>query len=31
MIAAARELIGSQTFCALITLDETGRPPGPDR
>jgi general stress protein 26 len=26
MIAAARELIGSQTFCALITLDESGRP-----
>jgi general stress protein 26 len=26
MIAAARELIGSQTYCALITLDETGRP-----
>ncbi len=26
MIAAARELIDSQKFCALITLDETGRP-----
>lgn len=26
MIAAARELIGAQTFCALITLDESGRP-----
>jgi general stress protein 26 len=26
LIAAARELIATQTYCALITLDETGRP-----
>ncbi len=26
LIAAARELMGAQTYCALITLDETGRP-----
>ncbi len=26
LIAAAREIIGLQTYCALITLDSTGRP-----
>lgn len=26
VIAAARELMASQKYCALITLDETGRP-----
>jgi general stress protein 26 len=26
IIAAARELMATQTYCALITLDETGRP-----
>jgi len=26
LIAAARELIATQKYCALITLDETGRP-----
>lgn len=26
LIAAAREIMGAQTFCALITLDETGLP-----
>ncbi len=26
LIAAAREIMGAQTYCALITLDETGRP-----
>jgi len=26
IIAAAREIIQAQTYCALITIDETGRP-----
>ncbi|RPJ58581.1 MAG: hypothetical protein EHM23_17115 [Acidobacteria bacterium] len=26
MIAAAREIMAAQTYCALATLDETGRP-----
>jgi general stress protein 26 len=26
LIAAAREIMQAQTYCALITLDETGRP-----
>lgn len=26
LIAAAREIMGAQTYCALITVDETGRP-----
>jgi general stress protein 26 len=26
LVAAAREIMGAQTYCALITLDETGRP-----
>ena len=26
LIAAAREIMGAQTYCALVTLDETGRP-----
>ncbi len=26
LIAAAREIMKAQTYCALITLDETGRP-----
>jgi general stress protein 26 len=26
LIAAAREIMGAQTYCALITLDDTGRP-----
>lgn len=26
LIAAAREIIGAQQYCALITLDEQGRP-----
>ena len=26
LIAAARELMAAQTYCALITVDETGRP-----
>jgi general stress protein 26 len=26
MIAAAREIIAAQTYCALVTIDETGRP-----
>jgi general stress protein 26 len=26
LIAAAREIMGAQTYCALITLDETGLP-----
>ena len=26
LIAAAREIMGAQTYCALITIDETGRP-----
>jgi general stress protein 26 len=26
LVAAAREIIGSQTYCALVTIDETGRP-----
>jgi len=26
ILAAAREIIGAQTYCALATLDETGRP-----
>lgn len=26
LIAAAREIMGAQTYCALITLDESGRP-----
>jgi general stress protein 26 len=26
LIAAAREIIGAQTYCALVTIDETGRP-----
>ena len=26
MIAAAREIIAAQTYCALVTLDDTGRP-----
>jgi general stress protein 26 len=26
LIAAAREIMGAQTYCALVTIDETGRP-----
>jgi len=26
LIAAAREIMGAQTYCALVTLDATGRP-----
>jgi len=26
LIAAAREIMGAQTYCALVTMDETGRP-----
>lgn len=26
LTAAAREIIGAQTYCALVTIDETGRP-----
>lgn len=26
MIAAAREIIGAQTYCAIVTVDESGRP-----
>jgi len=26
LIAAAREIMGAQTYCALITIDDTGRP-----
>ncbi len=26
LIAAAREIMGAQTYCALVTLDESGRP-----
>jgi general stress protein 26 len=26
LIAAAREVMGAQTYCALITIDEAGRP-----
>jgi general stress protein 26 len=26
LVAAAREIMGAQTYCALVTLDETGRP-----
>jgi general stress protein 26 len=26
LLAAAREIMGAQTYCALVTLDETGRP-----
>jgi general stress protein 26 len=26
LIAAAREIIAAQTYCALVTIDETGRP-----
>jgi general stress protein 26 len=26
LLAAARKIIGSQTYCALVTIDETGRP-----
>ncbi len=26
LIAAAREIMGAQTYCALITVDQTGRP-----
>lgn len=26
LIEAAREIIGAQTYCALITIDESGRP-----
>jgi general stress protein 26 len=26
LLAAAREIIGAQTYCALATIDETGRP-----
>jgi general stress protein 26 len=26
LIAAAREIMGAQTYCALVTVDETGRP-----
>ena len=26
LVAAAREIIGAQTYCALITIDESGRP-----
>jgi general stress protein 26 len=26
LIAAAREIMGAQTYCALITVDHTGRP-----
>jgi general stress protein 26 len=26
LVAAAREIMGAQTYCALITIDETGRP-----
>ena len=26
LVAAAREIMGAQTYCALVTIDETGRP-----
>ena len=26
LVAAAREIMGAQTYCALITIDDTGRP-----
>jgi general stress protein 26 len=26
LLAAAREIMGAQTYCALVTIDETGRP-----
>jgi general stress protein 26 len=26
LIAAAREIMGAQTYCGLVTMDETGRP-----
>jgi len=26
LIAAAREIMGAQAYCALVTIDETGRP-----
>ena len=26
MIAAAREIIDAQTYCAIVTVDESGRP-----
>ncbi len=26
LVAAAREIMAAQTYCALVTLDETGRP-----
>ncbi len=26
LLAAAREIMGAQTYCALVTLDQTGRP-----
>ena len=26
LIAAAREIMAAQTYCALITIDDTGRP-----
>jgi general stress protein 26 len=26
LIAAAREIMGAQTYCALVTIDEAGRP-----
>lgn len=26
LIAAAREIMGAQTYCALVTMDDTGRP-----
>jgi general stress protein 26 len=26
LVAAAREIIAAQTYCALVTIDETGRP-----
>jgi general stress protein 26 len=26
LVAAAREIMGAQTYCALVTVDETGRP-----
>ena len=26
LVAAAREIMAAQTYCALVTIDETGRP-----
>jgi len=26
LVAAARQIMGAQTYCALITVDEAGRP-----